>query len=279
MSLDTFVNSQRSEHTKRAYRKDLEAWFEFLGERTPDEAIVIEWRDSLEAGLANASALRRYNTARTYYRWLDEGRSPFERVKAPRRVSDWSPVVPNEQAVDKMLSVCDNPRDRAIMSLLNNGLRAQEVCDLKESDYYFDPRYQMNILRVTGKGMKMRLVPANSETVTALENVKLPFRNLNTRKVYYIVEKWSDAAQETGLHPHSLRHGYATRLVRAGVPVFSLQRLLGHTRAETTGVYVNLDLGDLVDAAIADPRHDNRRPLRVLAERTIENGNTREIAG
>ena len=56
------------------------------------------------------------------------------------------------------------------------------------------------------------------------------------------------------IHPHSLRHGYATRLARAKVSVFSLQRLLGHERAETTGIYVNLDLSDLVAATTVDPR-------------------------
>lgn len=258
--MEIFVNSQRSENTRLAYKQDLVAFSEWMGEYGLDEGRVIEWRNYLENQLSNASALRRFTTVRSFYRWLGASRqSPFERVKAPRRIQSWSPIVPDEQSIDKLLGVCDNDRDRAIIVLLNNGLRAQEVCDLNVEDIYFDTAYERTIMRVTGKGMKMRLVPANRQTVAALRRYDMPqtgrlFRKLNIRKVYYVVERWAKVAKVEGLHPHALRHGYATRLARSKVSVFSMQRLLGHERAETTAIYVNLDLGDLVSATEADPR-------------------------
>ncbi len=261
-----FIAAQRSKNTQRAYRQDLTHWMMYLGGREVHVGRVIEFRDELEQNMSNASALRRFTTLRTYFRWAEVSPNPFERVKAPRRVSDWSPIVPDEANVTKMVNICDNPTHRAIIALLNNGLRAQEVCDLKKQDFYFEPAYGVHILRVTGKGMKMRLVPANSETVEALTDIKIPFRGLNIRKVYYIVKKWSEKAGIADLHPHALRHGYATRLVRGGVSVFCLQRLLGHSRPETTGIYVNLDLTDLIDAASLDPRNQTVRMRNVTPQ-------------
>ena len=230
----------------------------WMGDEEPTEKNVIQWRDYIENELSNASALRRFTTMRTFYKFTGLP-SPFERVKPPRRISGWMPVVPDERDITAMLNVCTSKRDRGIIGLLNNGLRAQEVCDLKVSDVYWDDTYKRTILRVTGKGNKMRLVPANAQTVTLLREYGLPsdgfvFPRLNIRKVYHAVKKWSKAAKVDSLHPHALRHGYATRLARAKVSVFSMQRLLGHERAETTGIYVNLDLGDLVEATAADPR-------------------------
>lgn len=260
--IEAFVTSQRSAHTGRAYRQDIDAFIRWMGDDEATEENVIAWRDYIENELSNASALRRFTTLRTFYKFMG-GPSPFERVKPPRRISGWSPVVPDERDIDAVLSVCGNTRDRGIIALLNNGLRAQEVCDLKWLDVYWDDNYKRTILRVTGKGNKMRLVPANTQTVIALKSYQagLDYRNgtmvfprLNIRKVYHVIKKWSKAAKVQDLHPHSLRHGYATRLARAKVSVFSMQRLLGHERAETTGIYVNLDLSDLVEATAADPR-------------------------
>jgi integrase/recombinase XerD len=260
MMFDTFIASQRSEHTRRAYRNDLANWQAFLGERAPTEETVIEWRDEIEAKLKPSSALRMFTTVRSYYKWAETDPNPFKRVKAPRKVSDWTPVVPDEAKVDAILSVCTSERDRAIIALLNNGLRAQEVCDLRVDDFEYERQYATWVLRVTGKGSKMRLVPANQESIIALHNYAMPrngrlFPKLNPRKVYYVFEKWGKAAGVEGIHPHALRHGYATRLTRAQVGVTTLQRLLGHSRADTTAVYTHLDLGDLVDATKRDPRN------------------------
>lgn len=259
--IETFISQQRTANTRLAYRQDLEAWVKFLGSREATESIVVEWRDLMATKLSNATCIRRYNTVRTFYKWSG-GPNPFERVKAPVRVSGWAPHIPSDEDVTALLSQAKTPREKTVLSLLSNGLRAQEVCDLSQSDFFYEPEYRAHILRVMGKGGKIRLVPANSEVVEALAETTLPIDGLNIRKVYHIVQKVAKRAGVKGIYPHALRHQYATRLVRAQVPVFSLQRLLGHSRADTTGVYVNLDIGDLVRASIADPR--NRRPVNQL---------------
>ena len=255
---DQFIDMQNSEHTKRAYRLDLDKWFAFLGDREPSIQTALEFREFLIESVASGSALRTFTTVRSYYHWLG-GDNPFERVKAPKRLSGWVPVVPSDDSVNAVMDVCDSGMERAILACLANGLRAQEVCDLSVEDFYLDPDYDRWILRVTGKGQKLRLVPVNDETAEALIDV-LPargrvFRSLNPRKVHYIVEKLAKRAG-VAMHPHALRHNYATRLVRAGADVFSLQGLLGHARPETTGVYVNLNLSDLVNTSRLDPRNE-----------------------
>jgi len=257
MSVEQFIASQRNFHTKRAYTTDLRHWETFANGEDISLDTLTRFRDHLEADFKATTAVRIYNTVRTYHKWAGIDSGLFDKVKAPKRIVNWVPVVPEEDDVNDLLGVVQKPKDRAIIALLLNGLRAQEVCDLKVEDFYFDKALDAHMLRITGKGGKLRVIPVTLETSNALLSI-LPrrgsiFRNLNPRKVYYLFEKYGVASR--GIHPHSLRHNYATRLVRADVDVFSVSRLLGHSRAETTQVYVNLDQRDLVRAARKDPRN------------------------
>ena len=268
-TFDLFIAQQASENTKLAYQNDMAKWKLFLDGRTPTEELALAWRDHLEATVAMSSAVRAFSTVRSYYRWADLP-NPFEKIKAPRRVSNWTPVAPDENDVDKLIAVCTNPRDAAILGLLNNGLRASEVVDLKVDDLTYEHTYQTWVLRVTGKGQKMRFVPLNSETETVLnayhgaKGGKM-FPGLTRRKVYYIFQKWGKLAK-VNLHPHALRHGFATRLIRNDVSVLHVQKLMGHQRTETTSLYVNLELSDLVAATKRDPRNQTvPHKLRIVS--------------
>jgi site-specific recombinase XerD len=272
MSMENFIAQQRSVNTQRAYAADLRRFFAYMQGKEIDEVSVIAWRGALTTELSNAAAIRVFNTARSYYRWAEIEPNPFLRVKPPRRIEDWMPPVPSESDIDSVLAVCDNPYHRAILNLLNNGLRAQEVVDLKKSDIWFEESVQGYILRVIGKGNKLRLVPATDEVAMSLTNLNLLngsserlFDGLNTRRIYLMVEKYGRLAQVEGMHPHAFRHAYATRLTRAGVGVLALQRLLGHARSDTTAKYVNLDLSDLYAASRLDPRTFEKPRLRIVS--------------
>ena len=271
-SIFNFINQQRSKHTKRAYAADLRRFIDFVDGREVDDALVIEWRESLVAGLKNASAVRVFNTVRSYYNWAEIEPNPFRRVKAPQKASGWTPQFPSESEIDAVISVCDSSVGRVILNLLNNGLRAQEVCDLKGSDITYDEDEEGYLIRVTGKGNKIRLVPATDETELSLTNLDLLhgrderlFDGLNTRAIYRLVDRCARLAKVKGMHPHAFRHSYATRLTRAGVPVPVLQKLLGHKRMDTTGIYVNLDTSDLFAATRKDPRATERPRLRIVS--------------
>lgn len=268
-----FIAQQRSEHTKRAYAADLKRFDEYVCGRPVTDELVIAWRESLSENVKPATALRIFNTVRSYYKWAEINPNPFLRIKPPRRIENWTPKIPNEADINEVIAVCKNPVHRAILNLLNNGLRAEEVVNLRGSDIVFDEPNQGYVLRIIGKGSKMRLVPATDEVVLSLTNLNLLngsaerlFEGLNTRKIYYWVDRYGRSAKVEGMHPHAFRHAYATRLTRAGVGVTALQRLLGHKRTDTTAGYVNLDTSDLFIAARMDPRQiEGPARLRIVS--------------
>lgn len=269
-----FVRNQVSPATRRAYTYDLNKWTLFLGDRAPTEAIALDFRAYLESKLAPRSAARVFNTCRAFYRWLG-GPNPFKNVKSPRRVVNATPKVPSDDLVDAIMALVDNDRDRLVVSLALNGLRRAEIADLRPEDVIWSPEYQCYVLRVIGKGQKERLVPANTETASALRRWQgktvsewllhdIHGHKLTERAVAYVVEKWSKAAGQE-IRPHRLRHHYATRLVRSQASVFAIQRLLGHESVATTQIYVGLDLSDIVNEARKDPRDSKQEGLRVVA--------------
>jgi site-specific recombinase XerD len=222
---------------------------------------VLKFREYLEANLSPASAARVFNTCRAFYKWARQP-NPFEFIKSTKKVRNRVPKVPSDVAIEALLRLTTDKREKVVIALLLNGLRSEEVTTLMEEDYVYVEQYDTYILRVVGKGRKERLVPANRILVEAMSNY-LSMRNLaspwliqapegkqmTTRQVQYIVEKNSGGA----LRPHALRHHYATRLIRSGAGAFSTRDLLGHESVATTQIYVTLDLGDIIRAAELDP--------------------------
>jgi integrase/recombinase XerC len=159
-------------------------------------------------------------------------------------------------------------RDRAILELLYaSGLRVSELVGLDLGD--IDRAGQM--LRVLGKGRKERVVPFGSSAQTALEaywpvrdellnrpgvnsETEAVFLNpsssrLSTRSVRTIVKKYSRLANiNWDLHPHSLRHAFATHLLADGADLRAIQELLGHVSLSTTQRYTQVSIEHLVNA-------------------------------
>jgi integrase/recombinase XerC len=159
-------------------------------------------------------------------------------------------------------------RDRAILELLYaSGLRVSELVGLDLGD--IDRAGQM--LRVLGKGRKERVVPFGSSAQTALEaywpvrdellnrpgvnsETEAVFLNpsssrLSTRSVRTIVKKYSRLANiNWDLHPHSLRHAFATHLLADGADLRAIQELLGHVSLSTTQRYTQVSIEHLVSA-------------------------------
>lgn len=281
MNIETFVNMQTSPETRRAYARDLRVWQEFYaGVGMPDIETVIRFRDHLVSKYAPNGAVRVWTTVRSFFRLAHpDERSPFDRVKAPKRVTDESPRVPDTESVDASFETVTDPKERLVFALLLNGLRASEVCDLLKANV--ERHEGATILRVIGKGMKERLVPATVEVEQAMvrfwqvsnerqrasEYVVSDYDGgrLTYRTVEAIVYRAARRAGVEGLHPHALRHHYATRLLRAGVGELALRRLLGHASVATTQRYAHLDVADLIRAANLDPRNMTASPQEVRA--------------
>jgi integrase/recombinase XerC len=159
------------------------------------------------------------------------------------------------------------PRDRAIMELLYaSGLRVSELVGLNDED--MDRTQQM--LRVRGKGRKERIVPFGGKAQTAMDNywnlrnelltkgkskihtsaIFLNFagRRLTVRSIRRIVNKYVKlAGVNWSLHPHSLRHAFATHLLADGADLRAIQELLGHASLSTTQKYTHASIRQLME--------------------------------
>lgn len=264
--VDAFCNMQNSEATKREYRKDLERWFNSGLPLTVDG--VTQYKVYLEANFAEASAGRFWSTVRSFHKWLVRcgllDYSPFENVKAPKRMTGHMVQSPSDNNVDALVASCTKPRDLAVIQLLLCGLRASEVVNLRADSVKFEPEYG-HYLVVIGKGNKERIVPISQtviDAVNACGNDGSDWLVVNTdgKKLTYdtvngIVDSVSRKAG-VRIYPHLLRHHYGTRMARAGVNIITLGKLLGHADVKTTAMYVTTDLTDLVEASRLDPRNN-----------------------
>lgn len=271
-----FIAQQNSPATQDTYERGIRLLSGFTRKLYADitDADLVAWKGYMaRIGWKPATQRIYWTAARSFYHWLVGSgriaRSPFDAVKPPERVKNRKPRVPKGD-IRTLLDATDDSwrgkRDRAILHLLANGLRIGEVVGLRSDSLTFEAEYEAVVLRVVGKGQKERLVPLGEHTITALQPwlevsgkdsvwlfANLDLTQMTTRQVREVVERAKKASGRTGLSAHSLRHHYATRLVRAGADVFSVQKLMGHESLSTTQIYVGLDLADTVKAASLDP--------------------------
>lgn len=223
-------------------------------------------------GLANVSMQRALAALRTYFRFLGrEGRvkgNPAKLVPMPRAPKKLPEVVTASQVAELLEALPQDSagrRDRAALEMLyGSGLRVSELVGLNLDDVDLTERFA----RVRGKGGKERLVPFGREAERAV-CAYLPDRaawRSHSRKlaageplfVSQHGERLSDrslrrilnvAADHLGMtihiHPHTLRHAFATHLLEAGMDLRTIQELLGHASLSTTQHYTHLDLAHL----------------------------------
>jgi integrase/recombinase XerD len=188
---------------------------------------------------------------------------PTELLQAPklqRKLPDFLSIAEVDQllaAIDH--STPDGQRNRAMLETLYScGLRVSELIQLKISMLYLDLGY----IRVVGKGNKERLVPIGNEAIKQIRLYKDHVRTLgkiaigaedilflNIRggalsrvMVFLIIKKLTALAGiKKNIHPHVLRHSFATHLVEAGADLRAVQEMLGHKSITTTEIYTHLD--------------------------------------
>ena len=270
------VERGASPHTVAAYRRDLEVYAGFLEKRGVRTADAIS-RDDVTAyvaslrtaGLAPSTVERKVSSVKSFHKFLvREGiteNHPTARLPLPK-VPERLPDVVSIDEVDLLLSqpFPDGPlglRDRAILEVLYGcGLRVSELTglDLADADL------QAGFVRVFGKGGKERVVPIAGLAATALtgyleharpflrraRSVKSPagdaiFLNarggrLTRQSVFTLVRRYG-ARVGLELHPHTLRHSFATHLLEGGADLRALQEMLGHADVTTTQIYTHVD--------------------------------------
>jgi integrase/recombinase XerC len=261
-----------SPHTLRNYASDLGQFQRFFeGGSEPDVTGLRMWLSALYEGGATAVTVRRKLAAvRSWYRFLiQEGvvkSSPAKLVftpKVPQRLPTVQTAEHTNALIDSV-AVADlkrpHPRrDLAIFELLYGcGIRVGELAGLDTEDVDLAQRR----LRVRGKGRKERDVPVTGKAAAALEDYLVERspargesavflnhrgRRLSTGSVRRIVKFYSvHLTGDSSLHPHALRHAYATHLLSDGADLRSIQELLGHSRLSTTQKYTQLALEDLM---------------------------------
>ncbi|MGD8497561.1 MAG: tyrosine recombinase XerC [Chromatiales bacterium] len=278
-----------SPHTIDGYRRDLSALQAWLDARDRRDWAGVDTQDIRDfvgeqhrRGLAAKSLQRRLSSIRGFYRYLlREGlveRNPAADLSAPK-VRRRLPGTLDVDQVDRLLDIAiDSPlasRDAAIMELLySSGLRLAELVAGNLADLDLGE----GMLRVVGKGRKTRNVPVGRQAREALrrwlgERTKLAApeeqalfvgrggRRLSGRSVQQRLRRWAQL-QAVGrhVHPHMLRHSFATHLLESSGDLRAVQELLGHADIATTQIYTHLDFQHL--AKVYDTAHPRARRRR-----------------
>ena len=269
-----------SGNTREAYGHDLARFWDFASRRGAATLRDVKGADIVaflgheqDAGYDDATIARRFAAVRVLFAWLaDDGRlpaNPAEILSRPK-IAHHLPETLTEQHVSRLLAAAaedDSPlglRNRAILELLYAcGLRASELVGLTLDDIRLDEAF----LRCTGKGNKQRVVPIGATAVGALRDYLRDARpalagekgdtsffltkrgtGMCRETLWRIVEAAADKAGLAGeVHPHTLRHCFATHLLAHGANVRAIQEMLGHADIATTQIYTHVDAERLVE--------------------------------
>ena len=278
------VERRLSPRTVDAYRRQLTELAHSLWPQQPsawNRLSTAELRSAIagahRSGLSPKSLAQRLSAVRSLFRFLRrrgavDGANPAAGLKPPkgeRRL----PGVLDGDTITRLLEIPDDDplatRDRAILELFySSGLRLSELAALNWAD--LDLRE--GSVRVLGKGSKTRIVPVGSKALAALEALRQqqPAEatdpvfcsrrggRLGVRAIQLRLRHW---AQQQGLwqrvHPHLLRHSFASHLLESSGDLRAVQELLGHADIATTQVYTHLDFQHL--AQVYDGAHPRAR--------------------
>jgi len=223
--------------------------------------------------LSASSIARRISSIRGLYKYMSMERirddNPSLHLERPKQKSDLPDVLTHDE-MEHILNVyaeSEEPSHLRIQALLHilyaSGLRVSELVSLKQSQLQHMERkdgFRFHFLRIKGKGSKERIAPLNDTALKAL-NAYLPFRETFsddakewifpssakqghlTRQGFGLLLK--KISGETGIdpnkiHPHALRHSFATHLLNGGADLRVVQELLGHTDISTTQIYTHV---------------------------------------
>ena len=280
------VRKRYSPRTIEEYAADLAQFEAYLAGRNlallaVDALAIRGFVARLHGRLAPASVARKLAAIRSLYRFLQQRKrveaNPGALVKSPKLPKTLPKVLP----VDEVFALVETPkadtplgaRDRAILeTLYGGGVRCSELVglDLRDLDR------SGGLIRVLGKGRKERLVPLGGKAWAAIdrwlelrptllarprpgqapEALFLNYRGgrLTTRWVARALDRWARVcAIRRHVHPHALRHTFATHLLDAGADLRGIQELLGHASISTTQRYTHVTVEHLM--AVYDKAH------------------------
>jgi integrase/recombinase XerC len=261
----------QSEHTVLAYIKDVSdmmAYFEMqnIDIMSLSEDAIMRYVTTLrEKKLETSSIARKVSSMKHFYQYAMRSKwinyNPLSRVRIKQKRQNIVTTLTFDQ-INDCLNTCESTlagqRDHCLFHLFYAcGLRLSEVASLKINDFDM----ASNLVRVIGKGDKERIVPfydaIKQELIEYIRDVRptwikqdhdVLFVNqrgqpLSMRSIQNIVEKMGERANlPIQLHPHILRHTFATHLLEHGADLLTVSRLLGHEHLSTTQIYTHVSL-------------------------------------
>ena len=262
-----------SKNTTSAYERDLKKLAKFINDLNLsnyseiNNEICSAWIGNLYSQDNNPRSIQRHlSSAKGFFRFLKKNNliesSPFELVSAPKSPSNL-PEVLSPEDVEQLLNFKPSNlieiRDMAIVELMySSGLRVSETVNINMGDFEED----MTFLRILGKGAKTRIVPLGKFAVNAINNWIIErdkiltksdalFLNskgarLSIRSVQLRLKKMATKQGLPPIHPHMLRHSFATHMLESSGDLRTIQELLGHSSLSTTQIYTKLDYQHLV---------------------------------
>lgn len=277
-AIKDFTNYMRLErgmspNTISSYQRDLKKLRIYIEEDIPNplkvnlknlQAFI---SNLAQEGISAKSQARIISALRTFYKYLlfedlitVDPTEMLESPKVGRKLPDFLSSGEVEKIIDAVdMSKDEGHRNRAIMETLYGcGLRVSELVNLRISDLFF----KQDIIRVTGKGDKERLVPINSLAQKHIDIYRNEVRvhqqparghedfvflnrrgkQLTRAMIFHIVKTLTIAAGiKKSVSPHTFRHSFATHLVEGGADLRAVQEMLGHESITTTEIYTHLD--------------------------------------
>jgi len=275
-----------SRHTADAYARDVRALLELAGTTPLAELQIHQIRRFVAQlhgrGLGGKSLARLLSAWRGFFKYLarDHGfsRNPCAGVRPPKSPKSLPKALSPDEAT-RLVSIAGDDklavRDRAIFEMFySSGLRLSELTSLKSGDV----NYSDATVRVTGKGNKTRVVPVGSHALKALkawmmvrdllvkqdEAALFVSQNggaITPRAIQLRLKTWSIKQGLPGnVHPHMLRHSFASHVLQSSGDLRAVQEMLGHSSISTTQVYTHLDFQYL--AKVYDAAHPRAKKKR-----------------
>lgn len=277
---------QYSQHTLNAYQRDLDQFSQWLRQNDCDDIVkadslhVRNWVAGLHRqGIGGKTLQRKLSSLRSFYHFLIRNHqlknNPAVDIRAPKSAK----TLPDTLDADTLSQLLDIPpdsllaiRDRAIMELFySSGLRLSELTNLNLDSIDLVEKS----LRAIGKGNKTRILPIGSKAVEALLKwlehrteianldeqalfVSKRGQRISTRSIQQRLNYWrKKQGLEQHIHPHKLRHSFASHILESSGDLRAVQELLGHADISTTQIYTHLDFQHL--ANVYDKAHPRAR--------------------
>ncbi len=277
-----------SVHTLTGYQRDLGQFQTWLNKKNETAKVIVkadsldirQWVASLHRqGVGGITLQRKLSSLRSFYQFLIRKQqlknNPAVDIRAPKT----SRTLPDTLDAEMLTQLLEIPgdsilaiRDRAIMELFySSGLRLSELTNLDVEHIDLDE----GTLRAIGKGNKTRILPIGrkaqeallkwkkNRTILSKDNENALFvsqrgTRISTRSVQQRLNHWrKKQGLEQHIHPHKLRHSFASHILESSGDLRAVQELLGHADISTTQIYTHLDFQHL--AKIYDKAHPRAR--------------------